>query len=73
MKQICFTHKYPEGSGTNCECKCSSQLSKLYDIDGEYTVESLFQIAKESKQTNIVIAILRRKPNIHYKVQTGDY
>ncbi|MFT5874599.1 MAG: hypothetical protein ACI8WT_003569 [Clostridium sp.] len=37
-----------------------SYLSLMNYIDGEYTVERLYQIAKESNQTNIVIDILRR-------------
>lgn len=37
-----------------------SYLSLMNYIDGEYTVERLYQIAKESKQTNIVIDILQK-------------
>jgi hypothetical protein len=44
-----------------------SYLSLMNYIDGEYTVERLFQIAKESKQTIIVIDILIRsiEPQIY--------
>ena len=44
-----------------------SYLSLMNYIDGEYTVERLFQLAKESKQTNIVIDILMRtiEPQIY--------
>lgn len=37
-----------------------SYLSLMNYIDGEYTVERLFQIAKKSKQTYIVIDILHQ-------------
>lgn len=46
-----------------------SYLSLMNYIDGEYTVERLFQIAKESKQTSIVIDILQQsiEPPIYSK------
>jgi len=37
-----------------------SYLSLMNYTDGEYTVERLFQLAKESKQTNIEINILQK-------------
>jgi len=37
-----------------------SYLSLMNYIDGDYTVERLFQLAKESKQTNIEINILQK-------------
>ncbi|MGV8981140.1 hypothetical protein [Clostridium sp.] len=37
-----------------------SYLSLMNYIDGEYTIERLFQTAKKSKQTNIVIDILQK-------------
>lgn len=44
-----------------------SYLSLMNYIDGEYTVERLFQIAKESKQTEISIDILQQsiKPLVY--------
>jgi hypothetical protein len=44
-----------------------SYLSLMNYIDGEYTVERLFQIAKESMQTNIIIDILQQsiEPSVY--------
>ncbi|MHB8130080.1 MAG: hypothetical protein ACYDEX_13890 [Mobilitalea sp.] len=44
-----------------------SYLSLMNYINGEYTVDRLFQVAKESRETNIVIDILQQsiEPSIY--------